>query len=47
MRIDYCDWADCPKMTMALYSVKNLTTGVTMYFCAKHFADFQAEESRA
>jgi hypothetical protein len=45
MRIDYCDWVDCPKQTRAAYSVKNLTTGVTLYLCAKHFREFRIEEA--
>lgn len=43
MRIDYCDWPDCPKETKADYSVKNLETKVTLYLCSTHFKDFQVE----
>ena len=43
MRIDYCDYPDCPHETNSTYSVKELKTGVRLFLCTKHFKEFQVE----
>ena len=46
----YCEWPDCPNDTPATHAVIFLKDSETwsrpMYFCTRHFRDYQAEEPK-